>query len=137
MKVYLDSSLVLRYILNNDDGIRGIKETDVVGSSDLLIIECKRVLQRERLESHLSDSQYSDAVSLLDTVTDHLYLIELGRTVKRRASGSFPTVIGTLDAIHLASAALWQESDPETELRVLSYDNQLTTCARAIGLQVG
>lgn len=129
--------MVLRYILSGDSRLQSLGENDVVGSSDLLLIECRRVLQRERLEAHLDDTQYSEAVSLLDDMVDHLYLIELGASVKKRAAGSFPTVIGTLDAIHLATAALWHESDPDTELCVLSYDKQLVTCARAMGIRTG
>lgn len=51
-----------------------------------------------------------------------------------RAAGPFPTVIGTLDAIHLASALLWREAEPGPELRVLTFDRQLELCAGTLGI---
>lgn len=136
MRVYVDSSVILRYILNDDVGLSRVRPTDLAGSSDLLIIECRRVLQRERLEGNLDDSQYADTVSLLATIVDRLYLIELGEAVKRRAAGPFPTVIGTLDAIHLASFLLWAETDSSTDFAMLSYDRQLSRCAQTMGVKL-
>jgi predicted nucleic acid-binding protein len=134
-KIYVDSSIVLRHLLNDDPALRKIASDSCVGSSDLLEIECRRVLQRERLEAHLDDQQYSMSLTSLDVIVDRLFVIELGPAVKKRAAGPFPTVIGTLDAIHLASAMLWLEAEPDSNLRLLTYDKQLATCARAMGIR--
>jgi len=137
VRVYVDSSVVLRHILNGDPALgAAASASDVVGSSDLLAIECQRVLQRERMAGHLDDRQYSEAVLLLEAILERLTLIEMGPAVKRRAAGPFPTVIGTLDAIHLASALLWQETEPEMDLRILTQDRQLALCARSLGLRI-
>ena len=135
MRIFVDSSVVLKSLLNGDSAMSGIAQAEQVGASELLEIECKRVLQRERLESHLDDLQYSESVVLLDAVLDRLYMIELGPAVKRRAAEPFPTVIGALDAIHLASALLWRDLDASSDLRILTYDRQLATCARAMGVE--
>jgi hypothetical protein len=136
VRVYVDSSVVLRHILNGDPALAGAASpSDTVGSSDLLLIECQRVVQRERMAGNLDDNQYSQTVLLLDAILERLTIIEMGPAVKRRAAGPFPTVIGTLDAIHLASALLWQETEPETDLRVLTQDRQLALCARSLGLR--
>lgn len=134
MKTYVDSSAVLRHILNDDPAFGEVASSDPVGSSDLLAIECHRVLQRERMAGHLDDRQYSEAAVLLGDILDRLTLIEIGPAVKRRAAGPFPTVIGTLDAIHLASALLWQEAEPGTDLRILTQDRQLALCAKSLGI---
>lgn len=136
MRTYVDSSVVLRHILNDDPALRSAASSAAVGSSDLLSIECQRVLQRERMAGHLDDRQFADAAVLLEHILERLTLIELGPAVKRRAAGPFPTVIGTLDAIHLASALLWLETEPGTELRILTQDKQLALCARSLGLTV-
>ena len=94
------------------------------------------MLQRERLEGYLDDQQFSECLRLLEAIIDSLYLIELGQAVKRRAAGPFPTVIGTLDAIHLASAILWEEAEPASEFFVFTYDRQLKLCAQALGVRV-
>jgi predicted nucleic acid-binding protein len=136
MRIYVDSSIVLRHLLNGDSSMSNIAHTSQVGASDLLEIECKRVLQRERLESHLDDRQYSESLVLLDDILDRLFVVDLGPAVKRRAAEPFPTVIGTLDAIHLASAILWRDAEPESELRILTCDRQLAICARAMGMRM-
>ncbi len=134
MRVYVDSSVVLRRILNADPTLDSARSAEALGSSDLLAIECHRVLQRERMASHLDDEHYAESVRLLEAVLERLYLIEMGPAVKRRAAGPFPTVIGTLDAIHLASALLWAEAQPGSELSVLTHDRHLALCAKALGL---
>jgi predicted nucleic acid-binding protein len=137
VRVYVDSSVVLRHILNGDPALdAAASASDVVGSSDLLVIECQRVLQRERMAGHLDDRQYSETVLLLEAILERLTLIEMDPAVKRRAAGPFPTVIGTLDAIHLASALLWQETEPGMDLRILTQDRQLALCARSLGLRI-
>jgi len=88
------------------------------------------------MAAHLDDQQYSLSVDLLNTILDQLYLIDMGPAVKRRAAGPFPTVIGTLDAIHLASALLWGGAELVSEVRILTHDKQLALCARSLGLHV-
>jgi hypothetical protein len=136
VKIYVDSSIVLRHILSAGSGLGTIGASDHAGSSDLLIIECQRVLQRERMAGHLDDLQYAEAAGALQSIVQRLFLIELGPAVKERAAGPFPTVIGTLDAIPLASAILWEQADPAMELAILTADRQLTLCARSLGLRV-
>ena len=53
MRTYVDSSVVLRHILSGDHALNALSLSDEVGLSDLLIIECQRVLQRERMAAHL------------------------------------------------------------------------------------
>jgi len=133
VRVYIDSSVVLGHILAGDPALSSIR-AEMAGSSELLLMECHRVLHRERMSGNLDDTQYAQAVELLETVADRLAIIELGPAVKRRAAGSFPTVIGTLDAIHLATAVLWQESEPASPVRIVTKDRQLALCAKTMGL---
>ena len=46
-----------------------------------------------------------------------------------------PTELGTLDAIHLATALRWREG-ASTELVMATHDPALGTSARAFGLRV-
>jgi hypothetical protein len=62
-----------------------------------------------------------------------LSIIEIGSAVKTRAADSFPTIIGTLDAIHLATALLWQEIAGES-VSIWTHDRQLALCASAMGM---
>jgi len=62
-------------------------------------------------------------------------LIELGPTVLSRASQPLPTELGTLDAIHLASALLWRDT-AGIDLFMATHDSALAVAARACGLRV-
>jgi len=90
VRAYIDSSVVLGYILAGDATSSAIR-AEVAGSSELLQIECHRVPYRERMSGHLDDTQYAYAVELLKAVAERLAVIELGPAVKRRAAGPFPT----------------------------------------------
>ena len=60
--------------------------------------------------------------------------IGLTKPVLRRASMPMPTVVKTLDAVHLASALLFQEDRGEP-LVFATHDAQQATAARALGFE--
>ena len=51
-----------------------------------------------------------------------------------RAAEPFPTLVRTLDAIHLASALLAREQIPD--LRFATHDDELGLAARAVGFDL-
>ena len=133
MKCYIDSSVVLRHLLLGNRDLRKIQEFEKVGSSELLQIECSRVIQRYRLDGALTDSQLEEAFSHFREIYDAFYIFQIGNKIKQRAAGSFPTTIGTLDAIHLSTAELWLGQDREP-LVIFTHDEQMKTCAHAMGI---
>jgi hypothetical protein len=64
-----------------------------------------------------------------------MYFVEPNPSVLERASQPLPTSLGTLDAIHLATALLWRDRLPE-ELVMATHDRALATAARACGFLV-
>jgi len=141
MTAYVDSSVVLRYILAGEVTIRHVLEYPRVISSELMEIECKRVIHRVRMQRELSDDGVVEAYGRLDRLLQGIDLVELSRGVKVRAAESFPVVIGTLDALHIATALLWaRDTAPEEggaeNVHVFSHDTAMNTCARAVGLGV-
>jgi hypothetical protein len=54
--------------------------------------------------------------------------------ILQRASEAFPTVVGTLDGIHLATALSIREIESIEFL--LTHDFQLATAARSLGFEV-
>jgi hypothetical protein len=141
MTAYLDSSVALRYILAGEITIRHVLEYPRVISSELLEIECKRVIHRVRMQNELNDDGVVEAYRRLEQVLAGIDLVELSTEVKLRAAESFPVVIGTLDAFHIATALLWAR-DPGGEAgrvesdHIFSHDTALNACARAVGLGV-
>jgi hypothetical protein len=64
MKLYLDSSILLRYLLSGETELLRTDAGVELASSELIKIECKRVLQRERLEGHIDDARYGAAMGM-------------------------------------------------------------------------
>jgi hypothetical protein len=104
-----------------------------VWSSEILKVEARRVLDRLRLEAFLDDEMSALAHEELARIEQSIGFIGLTSAVLGRAKAPMPTVVKTLDAIHLASALLFQERRGET-VTFASHDRQQTTAARVLGL---
>ncbi len=137
MSCYVDSSIVLRYLLGIDRQLEKTERFEAAASSELLLIECPRVLDRYRLEKLLDDDALVHVLAAFRVVAEGFHIIELTEAVKERAAEPFPTVIGTLDALHLSSAALWSEREGRRSVTVLTADRQMERCAQAMGFAVG
>jgi predicted nucleic acid-binding protein len=64
-----------------------------------------------------------------------LELVEVDSVVLDRAAQPMPTELGTLDAIHLATAILWKDVT-HADLIMATHDTALALGARAHGLRV-
>jgi hypothetical protein len=137
MVAYLDSSVVLRHILLGEIAIEHVFAVERVVASELLEIECRRVLHRYRLNGDLDDESLPEALERLNRVLSGVRLLALTERVKKRAMATFPVVVTTLDALHLASALVYAEGYTDSEshetLLLFSHDKALNRCARALG----
>ncbi len=138
MVAYLDSSVVLRHILLGEIAIEHAFAVERVVASELLEIECRRVLHRYRLNGDLDDESLPQALDRLDRVLAGVTLLALTEKVKKRAMEAFPVVVRTLDALHLASALVYADSYADSgsdeTLLLFSHDEAMSRCARALGL---
>jgi len=133
MVAYVDSSVLLRYVLLGEVTLRQAQVFPRIVSSELLEIECRRVLLRSRIEGLFNDETLIQATSRLDEELASFDLLELDSAVKKRAMESFPTHVKTLDALHLASALQLLHEESAKEIVVFSHARQLNLCARALG----
>lgn len=134
MLAYLDSSLLLRYILHGDIAVRQALEYPRLFSSELLEIECRRTLLRCRWQQDLDDEEMVEATARLDTVLTHINLIEMSARIKKRAMEAFPLHVKTLDALHMATMLILAGEHKQETLSLFSYDRGMNLCARALGL---
>jgi predicted nucleic acid-binding protein len=135
MTAYVDASVLLRIVLGQPNALPEWKEIGRGISSALLTVESLRTLDRLRLRTRISDFDLALRRRTILTVIDSLELIEIDAAVLNRAAQPMPTELGTLDAIHLASALLWRESSGE-DLVMTTHDNALALGAQAHGLRV-
>lgn len=136
MIAYLDSSVVLRYILKGESAIIHALACDTVVSSELLEIECKRVLHRCRMQGELDDRAFATAVARFDKVLAGVALMALSGEVKKRAAEAFPVVIKTFDALHIATALSLAGKRPDEKILVFSHDEGMNRCASVLGFGV-
>jgi predicted nucleic acid-binding protein len=134
-KVYIDSSVVLRKLLDAPDAVPDWGSWTLAVASELVQVEALRTLDRLRILGELSAAQYADCIEELGLWLSAFELAPVDRAVLRRAAGPFSTAIATLDAIHLATALLWMEREP-TELRFVTHDRGQAAAARACGIEV-
>lgn len=94
--------------------------------------ECRRAIDRLRLENLYDDEQVARAVAELSQIEKTIKRIRLTKSIIHGASKTMPTIVKTLDAIHLASAIAIRERRG-IELLFATHDAQQGTAARALG----
>jgi predicted nucleic acid-binding protein len=135
MMVYLDASVVIRKIQREAGSLREWGQWERAYSSELLRVEVLRTIDRTRLRGALTDGEVADVVEKARAIFDGLELLVLTQSILKRASQSLLTPLGTLDALHLATALLLVESS-DVEMTFLTHDIELATAARSANFKV-
>jgi hypothetical protein len=134
MIAYFDTSVILRPLLGQSRALDWRKWNSAY-SSELLGLEARRVLDRLRLESALDDPGVAKAHEELARIEQHIGIVLLTRSVLQRAALPMPTIVKTLNAIHLTSALMLQESKG-SRLTFATHDLQQALAAKALGFEV-
>lgn len=135
MIAYVDSSVLLRLALAQPNSLPEWRRIDRGVSSALITTESLRTLDRLRLRAGLSDAEIAKRRGTILSLINSLELIEVDSIVLDRAAQPMPTELGTLDAIHLASALLWKDSTGIDPI-VTTHDTALGMAAQAHGFTV-
>jgi|SRR5580658_2239291 predicted nucleic acid-binding protein len=131
---YIDSSVVLRKLLRERDAIADLSQWRLF-SSQLLDIEVRGTLQRYHFEGALGAQPFSRRLQEWYAFRDAIDLVSISSGILQRAAEPFPTLIKTLDAIHLATALAWTRQTDEP-IVVLTHDRQFGIAASACGYAV-
>jgi predicted nucleic acid-binding protein len=135
MIAYVDSSVLLRLALGQPNALPEWRQIDRGISSALISTESLRTLDRLRIRAGLSDVEIAKRRATILNLIDSLELIEIDSIVLNRAAQPMPTELGTLDAIHLASALLWKEGTGVDPV-MATHDAALGLAAQAHGFPV-
>ncbi len=135
MIAYLDSSVLLRLVVGQKGKTKEWRAVREGVASALVEVECLRTLDRLRLRGLISDNELSRRREAVYRLLEEIEVVEPTRPILARASLPLPTPIGTLDAIHLATAMLWRESS-SADLVFATHDSALGVAARASGFRV-
>ena len=135
MIAYVDASVLLRLLLGEPGRLREWRHVETAVSSALAEVEVLRTLDRLRLRGALTLEEAAErrgaAIRLMHAVS----LSDVSTPILQRAADPFPAPLGTLDAIHLATALAWREAR-HPALVLATHDAQLAIAARASGFDV-
>lgn len=135
MKAYIDSSIILRIVLGEKNAISFPENLGEFAASEILKIECFRTFDRMQRAQYFPEDEIADRYSALHQMIRSLRLIKFSDAISQKACEPFPVILKTLDAIHLASAVLWQQQEQDDVL-FFTHDIQLAKCAQAMGFEV-
>jgi uncharacterized protein len=135
MIAYIDASVLLRVALRQPDALTEWREVEQGVSSALVTTESLRTLDRLRLRANLPDVEVASHRATILQLIASLELVEIDAVVLDRAAQPMPTELGTLDAIHLATALLWKDMTRE-DLVMATHNGALALGAKAHGLTV-
>jgi predicted nucleic acid-binding protein len=132
---YVDTSALLRIVLREPGAVEDLRSYDALVSSELIAVESARTIDRLRLQGSLTADEaaarWRTAIEWLEAID----LVLLRPPILSRASEPMPMALGTLDALHLASALVWRDRMGPLPALV-THDTALGSAARAFGFDV-
>ena len=134
MIAYVDASVVLRVVFGQPGALDEWRRIDRAVSSELARVETLRALDRLRVRAQLDEQAVGRRRAVLLETLEAIELVPLEDSILERAGDPFPTTLGTLDALHLASALAVRPDIPS--LLFATHDAELGLAAMAMGLAV-
>ena len=135
MIAYIDTSVLLRIVLREQGALEDLRAYDALVSSELIAVESARTIDRLRIQGSLTAPEAAERVNAVNEWLEAIDLVLLRPPVLGRASEPMPLPIGTLDAIHLATALIWRDRmGPLPEMA--THDAALGAAARTFGFDV-
>ena len=138
MIAYLDTSVVLRIVLDQPAPLREWDELHLGVASAIIGVECHRSLDRLWHRGLVPEEKLAEKAAAIDVLLTRLDVMHLDPNVLALASRSFPVPLKTLDALHLASAMLYRNAQPRDERPIFfaTHDIALAKAARAMHFDV-
>jgi predicted nucleic acid-binding protein len=135
MIAYLDTSALLRIILREPGALDDLRTYEGLVASELIAVESHRTIDRLRIHGSLTPDEASERLRAINEWLEAVDLVLLRPPVLSRASEPLPVAIGTIDALHLATALIWRDRvGPLQEMA--THDAALGVAARAFGFAV-
>jgi predicted nucleic acid-binding protein len=131
--LYMESSALLRILLEGDPLLEKMTgRFEAYLTSALTLVEVPRVLSRARREERLTEHHAKEAHGRFAAFVRSCTVAEITREVRVRAALDFPLEpVRSLDAIHLATVAVW--GDTIAPMVVASTDERVRRNALALG----
>ena len=135
MIAYIDTSALLRIVLREPGALDDLRSYDTLVSSELIAVESVRTLDRLRLQGSLTTQEAAARRRTVNEWLEAIDLVLLRTPVLSRASEPMPMPLGTLDALHLATALIWRDRMGPLPT-MATHDAALGLAAQAFGFDV-
>lgn len=135
MIAFVDSSVILRKLLGEPHSLAEWKSIRSAYASRILLVELGRVIDRLRLAGQINDEDVVSLHAEARRIVASIAVVPVTEEILARAQSAMPTSLGTLDAIHLATALELAAQVPGP-LVLATHDLQLARAAQASGLEV-
>ena len=135
MTAYIDTSALLRLVLRETGALDELRSCDALVSSELIAVESVRTIDRLRLKGALTIEEAAARSRAVSDWLEAIDLVLLRPPVLSRASEPLPMPLGTLDAVHLATALIWRERVGALPT-LATHDTALGLAARTFGFDV-
>jgi predicted nucleic acid-binding protein len=112
-----------------------LRSYDALVSSELIAVESARTIDRLRLQGSLTADEAAVRLRIVTDWLEAIDLVLLRPPVLSRASEPMPMPLGTLDAVHLATALIWRDRMGPLP-SMATHDTALASAARAFGFEV-
>jgi predicted nucleic acid-binding protein len=104
-------------------------------SSEVIAVESARTIDRLRLQGSLTAEEAAARLRTIHEWLEAIDLVLLRTPVLSRASEPLPMPLGTLDALHLATALIWRDRMGPLST-MATHDTALGLAAQAFGFDV-
>lgn len=135
MIAYVDSSVLLRFILDQPDRLYDLLHVDGRITSLVSEVECLRAVESARARGKLDTDEYADRRRIVFAQLRRMRRLPVTPSVLRRAGEPYPLPVKSLDAIHLASALMLRDRGTG-DLVFATHDRQLGRLAAAMDFPV-
>lgn len=136
--VYIDTSAILKEYLGEDfsqETVSFLRKADFLGSSVLLKVEFTSGIAKAIRMGWINPEVAQQVFSLFNTEVADLHLISVDQTIINRAAElAWQFGLRGYDAVHLASAWVWQEDLGEM-VTLATFDRPLKDAAQQMGLK--
>ena len=134
--MYMESSALAAALLEHDTAaMQAVSGHARVVTSALTLAETARAIVRARMSGRLTADQERAAVRALKTFSRRCFVLDVSSEILNRAGRRFPVEpIRTLDALHLATAELLDDS-PQL-VTIVTRDARVRENASAMGFAV-
>ena len=135
MTLYVDTSALMKVVLSEQAALEELRQADRLVSSELLAVEARRTVDRLHRHGVLTTQEMAERLQDLGDWLEAIDLVLLRSAVLSRAGDPLPVPLGTLDALHLATALVWRERTQQP-LTLATHDAAFGTVARTYALPV-